>query len=187
MKNLHAVEEELPVEWLLRYLQNIENMKNLLIFVDASVNAWSSDFQTTETYFKNALKLIHKKFPRKSTELKIVEQDQNYEVLNRKSFCITKLKDNAPEIEIRLKNVHGGLPAEEVLYDEDFDIIELISYEDISSEVSEVVENSTDEEMETTDENSDTKSLNDSNENDENSDAEEIGSSNENSDTENSG
>ena len=75
LKNLHAVEEELPVEWLLRYLQNIENMKNLLIFVDASVNAWSSDFQTTETYFKNALKLIHKKFPRKSTELKIVEQD----------------------------------------------------------------------------------------------------------------
>ena len=187
LKNLNAVEEEIPVEWLLRYLQNIEEVKNLRIFVDVSVNAWFSDFQETETCFKNALKLIHKKFPRKSTELKIVEQDQNYEVLNRKSFCITKLKDNAPEIEIRLKNVHGGLPAEEVLYDEDFDIIELISYEDISSEVSEVVENSTDEEMETTDENSDTKSLNDSNENDENSDAEEIGSSNENSDTENSG
>jgi len=203
LKNLHAVEEELPVEWLLRYLQNIEKMKNLRIFVDVSVNAWFSDFQETETCFKNALKLIHKKFPRKSTELKIVEQDQNYELLNRKSFCITKLKDNAPEIEIRLKNVHGGLPVDEVLYDEDFDIIELISYEDISSEVSEEVENTPNaprcicpnclpnEEMETTDENSDTEGLHDSNENDENFDAEEIGSGNEqgneNSDTENSG
>ena len=186
----------------MRYLQNIEELKNLRIIVDVSVNAWISDFQTTKTYFKNALKLIHKKFPRKSTELKIVEQDQGYAVRKRKSFRITKLRDNAPELKIRSKNVHGGVIVEEVMfYDEKFDIFESNTYEHIivddgdttenSSEASEFDENSTNEEMENTDENSDTEGLNDSNENDENFDAEEMGSSNEqgnvNSDNENSG
>ena len=194
LKNLNVVEKELPVDWLLRYLQNIEEVKNLRIIVDVSVNAWSSDFQTTQTIFKNALKLVHKKFPKKSTELKIVEQDQGYEVRNRKYFRITKLKDNAPEIEIRSKNVHGEFIAEEMFYDEKFDIFESITYEydfgdttENSSEASEFLENSTNEEMENTDENSDTEGLNDSNE----TDAEEMGSSNEqgneNSDTKNSG
>ena len=122
--------------------------------------------------------MIHQKFPRKSTEFKIVEQDKYYEVINRKCFQIVKRKDEAPKLEIRSKNVHGEfIVEEEMFYDEKLDIFEsTTTYEseyittENSSEASEVVENSTNEEMETTNENSDTEGLNDSNENNENSD-----------------
>ena len=131
--------------------------------------------------------MIHQKFPRKSTEFKIVEQDKCYEIINRKYFQIRKRKDKAPRLEIRSKDLHGGFIVEEVHL---MSTVHMDTTEN-SSEASEYVETSTNEEMETTDENSNTEGLNDSNENDENSDAEEIGSSNEqgyeNSDTENSG
>ena len=107
----------------------------------------------------------------------------NYEVINRKCFQNTKRKDEAPKLEIRSKNVHGEfIVEEEMFYDEKDDIFESTTYEseyittENSSEASEVVENSTNEDMETTDENSDTEGLNDINE-----------QGNENSDTENSG
>ena len=192
LKNLNVVEEELPESWLLKYLQRIELVKNLHIVVDLSVGASPplSDFQsvqTTKTCFKEALKMIHQKFPRKSTEFQIVEQDKYYEVINRKCLKIRKFKDIAPILEIRSKDIHGGFIVEEQMsYNEKFDIFVSTIYEDItvddgdttenSTEASESVETSTNEEMETTDENSDTEGLNDSNE-----------QGNENSDTENSG
>ena len=106
----------------------------------------------------------------------------NYEVINRKCFQNTKRKDEAPKLEIRSKNVYGEFIVEEEMF---YDIFESTTYEseyittENSSEASEDVENSTNEDMETTDENSDTEGLNDSNEQgNESSDAEEIGSSN---------
>ena len=64
LKNLNIVEDELPVDWLLKYLQSIELqlVKNLRIIVDLSVSAFLSDFQTTKTCFTAVIRYLRPEF-----------------------------------------------------------------------------------------------------------------------------